>query len=92
MSDRYFPTKADQAPICCHYLYIGPRTALYWTLDKTNVKGFDVAYASEGLARAHAVVGNREQSDAPKEKAQQLVIQIAGDGNRKIFEGDLEEW
>ncbi len=57
-----------------------------------NVKGFDVAYAGVGLARAHAVVGNREQSDAFKEKAQQLVSQIAGDGNRKIFAGDLEEW
>ena len=57
-----------------------------------EMKDFDVAYASECLARAYAVLGNREQSDALKEKARQLDSQITGDEDRKIFEGDLEEW
>lgn len=57
-----------------------------------DMKDFDVAYASEGLARAHAVLGNKAQSDALKGKARQLGSQIADDEDRKIFEGDLNEW
>jgi hypothetical protein len=57
-----------------------------------EMKDFDIAYASEGLARAHATLGNKEQSDALKEKARQLGSQIADDEDRKIFEGDLADW
>ncbi|MDP6455352.1 MAG: hypothetical protein QF898_18870 [SAR202 cluster bacterium] len=57
-----------------------------------DMKDFDIAYASEGLARAHSVLGNNEQSDALKGKARQFGSQIAGDEDRKIFEGDLAEW
>jgi hypothetical protein len=51
---------------------------------------FDIAFAYEALARAHAVAGNVEKSWEYVALAQQAAGQIADEGNREYFLSELQ--
>lgn len=53
------------------------------------MKDFDLAYAAEGLARAHALSGNLDQARQWKAKARQLGDEIKDTEDKKIFDGDF---
>lgn len=50
---------------------------------------FDLAYAHEGLARAYAIAGQREQAREGLKLAKQAGQAIADKERKKIFLGDL---
>ena len=51
---------------------------------------FDVAYAYEALARAHAASGNKEECKNFLQKAREAGNLIAGKEDKNIFDVDLE--
>ncbi len=51
---------------------------------------FDIAFAYECLARAHALYGSKESAQTYKEMAQQAGNDIADDEDKKYFFSDLE--
>jgi hypothetical protein len=53
------------------------------------LEDFDRAYALEGVARAHAIAGNREEALKYIELAEEAGQAIAAEENREIFAGDL---
>jgi tetratricopeptide (TPR) repeat protein len=55
-----------------------------------SLKDFDRAYAHEGLARANALAGNRDQALEHIKLAQQSGSAIENDEDRGIFLGDFE--
>jgi DNA-binding transcriptional MerR regulator len=55
-----------------------------------GVGDWDVAFAYEALARAHAIAGDMEAARAMTERALEAVEQIAEDDDRKMVLGDLE--
>jgi hypothetical protein len=55
-----------------------------------KVGDFDLAFAYEGLARAHAVAGDAAKSQAYLKKAQAAGEQIEDAGDRDYFFGELE--
>ena len=57
---------------------------------RDEMEDFDVAYAYEGLARAHALGGSLEEARPWHERAEQAGAAIADDEDREIFSGDLE--
>ena len=63
-------------------------------LHRVDMKDFDLAYASEGLARAQALAGLKESASVHYRKAEVLGNAIADDEDRSIFVGDLQggEW
>ena len=75
-----------------------PERALYHALrckeitDKhTNeMSDFDIAYADEGLARAYACGGNKEESMKYYKSATEKGSNIADKEDREIFNGDFE--
>jgi hypothetical protein len=66
-------------------------------LTKSNrelMEDFDIAYAFEGLARAHAMIGEQKMAEEFFELAQQAGNAIADEEDRTIFMGDFRggEW
>jgi hypothetical protein len=72
-----------------------PQAALYHAqrcleLCQANEIGdFDLAFAYEALARAHAVAGDDAQSREYIAKAEQAAQQIEDEGNREYFTSEL---
>jgi hypothetical protein len=58
--------------------------------NKSLMKDFDLAYAAEGLARAHALAGNQVEAKRLKAEARKLGNQIDNAEDKKIFNGDFE--
>lgn len=58
--------------------------------EGSGFKDFDLAYGAEAMARAHALAGQREQSDQFHKLAQALGDAITDPEDKKIFMGDLE--
>jgi len=61
---------------------------------RADMKDFDLAYAHEGLARAQALAGLREESIENYRRAAELGGAIEDEEDRAIFMGDLHggEW
>ena len=57
---------------------------------KHGFNDFDLAYAYEALARAHAAAGNKEECNSWLKKAKEAGNLINGKEDKKIFDGDLE--
>lgn len=51
---------------------------------------FDLAFAYEGIARAHALAGNLGEAKSYHEKARAAGEAIAGEEDKQIFLGDFE--
>jgi hypothetical protein len=72
-----------------------PEPALYHAqrcLDiclANEIRDFDLAFAYEALARAHAVAGEWEKSGEYVELAMKAADEIADEDNRKYLEGEL---
>jgi hypothetical protein len=58
--------------------------------NKSLMKDFDLAFAAEGLARAHALAGNQDKAKRYKDQARQLGDQIQDAEDKQIFDGDFE--
>ena len=58
--------------------------------EKHGFKDFDLAYAYEALARAHAASGNKEECKNFLQKAWEVGNLIAGKEDKNIFDVDLE--
>jgi hypothetical protein len=58
--------------------------------NKPLMKDFDLAFAAEGLARAHALAGDRAEARKHKDRARQLGDQIQDAEDKQIFSGDFE--
>lgn len=78
------------------YCVLGrPEPALYhagWVRDicqRHGIGDWDLAYAYEALARAHAVAGDREESRYWLERARLAGADIADDADRELLLGDL---
>jgi tetratricopeptide (TPR) repeat protein len=56
---------------------------------KNQMEDFDIAYAYEGMARAHALSGNREVAEKFLGMAQSAGEEISDAESKKIFVGDL---
>jgi mannose/cellobiose epimerase-like protein (N-acyl-D-glucosamine 2-epimerase family) len=70
-----------------------PATDLGYLLHKNPERPqsvWDVAFAYEALARAHAIAGDMEGARAMTERALQAVEQIVEDDSRKMVLADLE--
>jgi tetratricopeptide (TPR) repeat protein len=61
---------------------------------KEKMRDFDVAYAHEGISRALALKGNREEAREYLDLARSAGEKISGDEDKEIFMGDLNggEW
>jgi hypothetical protein len=57
--------------------------------EEHGIGDFDLAYAYEALARAHAVAGEDAQSARYAELAREAGTRIAEDDDRELFESDL---
>ncbi len=55
-----------------------------------GIGDWDLAYAHEALARAHAVAGDREQAAASRRDAERAAEQIADADDRAQLERDLQ--
>lgn len=62
--------------------------------NKEAVKDFDIAYAFEGLARAHAMIGDQKMAEEFLYLAQQAGNGIADEEDKSIFMNDFDggEW
>jgi hypothetical protein len=62
--------------------------------NKDLMEDFDIAYAFEGLARAHAMIGEQRMAEEFFELARQSGNAIMNDEDRSIFMGDFDggEW
>ena len=58
--------------------------------EKHGFKDFDLAYAYEALARAHAASGNKEECKNFLQKAREAGNLIAGKEDKNIFDVDLD--
>lgn len=58
--------------------------------NKDMMQDFDIAYAFEGLARAHAMVGDHRMAKEFFDLAEQAGNAIANEEDRSIFMGDFE--
>jgi hypothetical protein len=58
--------------------------------NKSLMQDFDVAYALEGLARAHAMIGDRKAAEEFFALAEQAGSAIANEEDRSIFIGDFK--
>jgi ribosomal protein S18 acetylase RimI-like enzyme len=54
-----------------------------------GIGDFDLAYAFEALARAHAVAGNRSESDGWRDRARAATADVAGAEDRDLLLSDL---
>lgn len=78
------------------YAVLGrPEAAIYHaqrclaTCVENEIADFDIAFAYEGLARAYAVAGDAGKSREYIEMANQAGQEIAEEGNREYFLGEL---
>ena len=55
-----------------------------------GIADFDLAFAFEALARAHAVAGDAPKSQAYVRQAQQAGEKIEDEGNREYVAGELK--
>jgi hypothetical protein len=63
-----------------------------WTESHRELmKDFDIAYAFEGLARAHAMMGDHHVAQEFFDLAEQAGRAIANEEDRSIFMGDFEQ-
>ncbi len=60
------------------------------TCEEHGIDDFDLAYAYEALARAHAVAGEDELAAAYAERARQAGLQLANEPDRRMLLKDLE--
>ena len=62
--------------------------------EKHRFKDFNLAYAFEAMARAHAALGNKEKCKELWKEAREAGDLIAGEEDKKYFDGDLnaEPW
>ncbi len=62
--------------------------------NKEIMRDFDIAYAFEGLARAHAMIGDQKMAEEFLYLAEQAGNAIAGEEDRSIFMDDFDsgEW
>ena len=58
--------------------------------QELNLRGFDLAYAHEALARAHAAVGDHEAASMHYEEALHAAGEIAAEEDRRLFLDDLK--
>lgn len=58
--------------------------------QKNNIGDFDIAFAYEGTARAHAVSGRESECERYLELAKAAGEQIKGKGNREYFFSELK--
>ena len=58
--------------------------------EREGIGDWDLAFAYEALARAHAVAGDRDESQRWLEKARNAAAEIAEDGDRELVLSDLE--
>jgi DNA-binding transcriptional MerR regulator len=58
--------------------------------QREGIGDFDLAFAYEGLARAHAVAGESDDARRWAGQAQGAAIEIADDGDRELLLSDLE--
>jgi hypothetical protein len=58
--------------------------------NKSLMQDFDIAYALEGMARAHAMIGDRKAAEEFMALARQAGRAIANAEDRSIFMGDFE--
>jgi DNA-binding transcriptional MerR regulator len=58
--------------------------------QENGIGDWDLGFAYEALARAHAVAGDREQARAYTEQALAAAESIVEDGERELLLGDLE--
>jgi hypothetical protein len=56
-----------------------------------GIGDFDLAYAFEALARAHAVAGNRGESDAWRDRAHAATADVAEAEDRELLLSDLAQ-
>ena len=59
--------------------------------EKHDFKGFDLAYAYEGMARANAALNNKDECLKWVEKAEKTGELIEGAEDKKYFKSDLEK-
>jgi hypothetical protein len=57
--------------------------------EEGALDGFDLAYAYEAMARAHAARGDIEDATRWRERAVSVVATVADEEDRAILEGDL---
>ena len=57
--------------------------------EEHGIGDFDLAYAYEALARAHAVAGERETARRYEERAREAATRIAEDDDRELLLRDL---
>lgn len=57
--------------------------------EANGIGDFDLAFAHEALARAHAVAGNTDNTKRHIALAQEAATKIAEEDNRKYFLGEL---
>jgi hypothetical protein len=58
--------------------------------DPDEMADFDVAYAYEGVARAHALAGDWDEAQTHRHRARLAGESIANEEDRAIFFGDLD--
>lgn len=56
---------------------------------KGDMEDFDIAYAYLGMARAHAILGNSDDAQAYRSRAEKAGNAIGDDEDRAIFTNDL---
>ena len=54
-----------------------------------NIKGFDIAFAYEGMARAHSLLGNEDEKNSFITLAKDAAEQIEEEDDKKYFLGEL---
>jgi hypothetical protein len=70
-------------------LYHAGRCLAYCEGDPDALEDWDLAYAYEALARAHAVAGNAAEARANAERARELGERIADEEDREHLAADL---
>jgi hypothetical protein len=58
--------------------------------QRHGIGDWDLAFAYEALARAHAVAGDRDESRRWLEQARLASVDITEDDDRELLLGDLE--
>jgi hypothetical protein len=61
-----------------------------WTCEENGIGDWDLAFAYEAMARAHAVAGERGQAREYTDAALAAAKDIAQDADRDLLLGDLE--
>jgi hypothetical protein len=65
------------------------RRSLEWC-EREGIGDFDLGFAYEALARAHAIAGDREESKRWLEQAHNAAAEVVQDDDRELLLSDLE--